>query len=208
MTRSPRLAAALALVPGLLALAPLAHADDASKRTKVQELFVVMKVDNITTQIVNSIMQQTQALEQRQFGPNPTPEQQKQYEDFRGKIQTLVTDNVGWKVMQPEFVTLYSNTYTEPEIDGILTFYKSPTGQAMLNKAPELAQKSTGLAQQHMQSIQPQLRELVQNFVNQTKPAGSTAPGSTAPGAPPSTPQSSTPPATRPAPSLSQPQQH
>ena len=173
MTKRVRASLSLALLTGIVGLASVAHADDASKRAKVQELLSVMKIEGLTTQVMGSVSQQTQALAQHQFGASPTPDQQKQLTDFQGKVSTLVSDAVGWKAMEPDFVKLYSDTYTEPEIDGILGFYKSPVGQSMLAKAPELAQKSQGIVQQRMVAIQPQLRQLVQDFIKQTTPAAS-----------------------------------
>ena len=192
MTNLFRASLPLALLACTLGLVPAAHADDASKRTKAQELLRVMKVDGLSTQVMGSVAQQTQALAQHQFGPNPTPEQQKQLTDFQGKVSTLVGNAVGWKVMEPEFIKLYSDTYTEPELDGILAFYKSPVGQAMLTKAPELGQKSQGIVQQRIAAAQPQLRQTVQDFIKATQPAQpATGAGST-----------TTPPPSRPSPSL------
>ena len=191
MTTLLRATASLALFAGISGLAVPAHADDASKRTKVEQLLTIMKLNALPDQILGDVKNQTQTLSQRQFGPNPTPDQQKQVADFQTKITTLVSDSVGWKVMQPDFVKLYSDTYTEPEIDGILSFYKSPVGQSMLAKAPELSQKSQEIARQRMATIQPQLRQAVQDFVKQAQAS-----------APAASPSSTTPAPARTAPSL------
>ena len=172
---------------------PAAHADDASKRTKIIELLNVLKVNQVGQQIVDGAAQQSEQLGHREFGATETPEQQKQVSDLKTKIVGLMTPAVEWKSMEPEFITLYSNAYTEPEIDGILNFYKSPAGQALLNKGPEIGQRSNQVVQQHMSSVQPQLRQAVQDFAKQAAPANSAAPAGT--GAP----------STRPAPSLSSP---
>ncbi|GAC1355247.1 MAG: hypothetical protein NVSMB3_00160 [Acidobacteriaceae bacterium] len=167
-----RIAALLFLLP----LVPVAaHADEASKRAKVQELFTLLHVDQISTQIMGNLNRQLQGLSAHQFGATPTAEQQKQFGDFQNRISGLVQQTVGWKTVEPDFVKLYSDTYTEPEVDSFLTFYKSPAGQTMLSKSPEVASKSLALTQQRMATIEPQLRQMVAEFVKQTTPA-STAP--------------------------------
>jgi len=41
---------------------------------------------------------------------------------------------MSWEAMKPEFIKLYDDTYTEDEISGILLFYQSAPGQAMLTR--------------------------------------------------------------------------
>lgn len=167
------------IVAALLFLLPLvsvAHADEASKRVKVQELFTLLHVDQISTQIRANINRQMQGLSAHQFGATPTAEQQKQFGDLQTRIDGLVEQTVGWKAVEPDFLKLYSDTYTEPEVDSILAFYKSPAGQTMLSKSPEVASKSLALTQQRMSTIEPQLRQMVTDFVKQTAPASSAPP--------------------------------
>ncbi len=163
-----------------LSVVPAAHADDASKRTKIAELLTVLKVNQVPEQIISGANQQAEALGHREFGATETADQQKQVADLRQKVNTLISSAVDWKVMEPDFVAAYASVYTEPEIDGILAFYKSPSGQALLKNGPALVQKSSQIVQTRMTTIQPQLREIVQNFNKQASPtpAGSgSAPG-------------------------------
>lgn len=155
----------------LLPLTIPAHADDASKRTKIMELLTVLKVDQVGKQIVDGANQQTEALGHREFGATETPEQQKKVSDLHQQVVTLISPAVDWKTLQPEFVAMYNTAYTEPEVDGILAFYKSPSGQALLNKGPQIGQQSSQIVQTHMASVQPQLRQLVQDFAKSSQPA-------------------------------------
>jgi len=160
----------------LLPLVTVAHADDSSKRVKVQELFTLLHVDQISAQIMANLNRQMQGLSVHQFGATPTAEQQKQFGDFQARVDGLVQQTVGWKTVEPDFLKLYSDTYTEPEVDSFLAFYKSPAGQTMLAKSPEVASKSLALTQQRMSTIEAQLRQMVADFVKQTTPASSAPP--------------------------------
>ena len=154
----------------------VAHADDASKRTKIQELFTLLRIDQVSSQFMANINRQMQGLSAHQFGATPTPEQQKQFGDFQTRVTAVVQQAIGWKMLEPDYTKLYSDAYTEPEIDSILAFYRSPAGQTMLAKSPELSNKSLQITQQHMAPVEPQLRQMVADFVKQTTPASSTAP--------------------------------
>ena len=137
----------------LLPLASVARADEASKRVKVQELFTLLHVDQVPKQILGNLDRQMQGLSAHQFGATPTADQKKEFTDFQGRVDGLVQQTIGWKVLEPDYLKLYSDTYTEPEIDSFLTFYKSPAGQTMLNKSPDVATKSSAITQQHMSAI-------------------------------------------------------
>ena len=87
----------------------------------------------------------------------------------------VVSDSVGWASLEPEYVKLYAATYSEEEIDGILAFYKSPVGQKMLEKTPELSSGGMKIVQGRMGDFQPKIKALQDEYMKQlaaTMPAG------------------------------------
>jgi uncharacterized protein len=54
-------------------------------------------------------------------------------------------------------VRLYQATYTQDEVDGLIAFYKTPAGQALINKAPLLLQNT-------MNEMQAFMRPMVQRI--------------------------------------------
>jgi len=135
-------------------------------------------------------MSQTAGIPKQLFGPDISPENKAKFDVLQEKILQTVDAQVGWKVLEPQYVRLYTDTYTEEEINGIVAFYKTPAGAAMIAKSPELSTKSIQLVQSKMAAVQPQLKQMVEDFVRDTKPASTP----TAPAAAPTTP----PPATTP----------
>ena len=185
MRRGLRWVVAVALLSLML---PQARADDASKRAKVEELFTVMRLDRTMDQLVAAVRQQTSSMMRSMPGfEGMTPKQQKLVEEYQGKVSALVSDAVGWKALQPQMVTLYANTYSEDEVDGLLVFYKSAVGQTMLDKTPELTTKSLQLTQEKAIGLQPQIEYLMADFAKQFSAAGApaTAPKRPAPGTKP-----------------------
>ena len=82
-------------------------------------------------------------------------------------------DSFSWEAMKPDYVKLYSDLYTEEDLDGIITFYKSPAGQAMLTKTPELLKKSSEIAMNRMTVLQPKLQQMIEDFRKQVQQNGS-----------------------------------
>jgi hypothetical protein len=169
-----------------------ARADEASKRAKAEQLFMLLHMDTMMDQLMIGVKKQVQQITQSMPGADQaTPEQKKQVADFQQRVMDLVNQKIGWKALEPDFISLYASTYTEEELDGIIAFYKSPVGQKMMEKTPELMSKSTQITQQKMSELQPQLNQMVQDFMKQMAASTSKpAPTTTAPAAPtPAKPQ-------------------
>ena len=150
----------------LLAIAlPLsARADDASRHAKATELVNLLQLDKIIKQTMDGMMAQVTAMSKQVAGSNVTPEQQAKIDQFQKKVFTLVESTVSWKEMQPIYVDLYAKTFTDDELDGIIAFYKSPAGIAIVDKTPGLTNQALQIGRQRMAEIQPQLMQMAQDF--------------------------------------------
>jgi hypothetical protein len=156
---------ALVILAIFLAAPSIAHADEASKRVKIQELFTTLHLDRTMKLVMDAVLKQVKDASQQQLvGVTLTDAQQKKFDDFQQKVFDLVNDQMSWPKIEPDYIKLYNDAYTEEQIDGILSFYKSPVGQAMIDKTPDLTTKSLQISQGRMQAIQPQLRQLMQDF--------------------------------------------
>ena len=187
----------IALLPLVLCASFLtAHADEASKRTKAQEMLGLLHTERISQQIEGNIMKQAAAMPQQLFGGEVPAAQKEKFDAFQQKLKQMTEDQISWKVLEPQYVDLYAKTYTESELDAILAFYKSPAGQSMLAKSPELSAQSVQLVQARMSVLQPELQKLAQDFVQSTKPASTQPPPTLNPmpkAAPSTAPKSTTP---------------
>jgi uncharacterized protein len=146
-----------------------AFADDASKAAKVEEFFKLAHLDDVLRQTLGQVRTQMQSgIVQQIFGQKPLPpEMQKQVDDFQNKIADIVSDALSWEKLEPGYVKIYMDAFSEQEIDGIIAFYKSPAGQAMVAKTPTLLTKGVELAQQKIAVAQPALEQLIKDFAAQ-----------------------------------------
>ena len=149
---------------GLLCL-QAAHADAASKARKVSELLLAMHLDETTNRLEQAEEARMDAMSRQQLaGVTLDPDQQKSYNEFRQKIVSLLRSSATWKALEPDFVKLYSDAYTEDEIDGILAFYRTPVGRKMLAKTPALTEQSIAVSQRRMAELTPKIQALVDQF--------------------------------------------
>ncbi len=98
---------------------------------------------------------------------NASPEQQQDMNAFMDRILAIAHGAVSWQKLEPQYLDLYAQAYTEEEIDGILAFYRSPVGQAMLSKQPDLLTKSQAIAQAQVIAMLPQIRAAAIEFAQQ-----------------------------------------
>lgn len=164
-----------------LIASPAARADDAGRREKVHELISVMHMDRLMDQMMAVMKSQIQQAAAQVPNDSLTPEQRKIVANFQEQSFKVATDAVGWNAIEPEFVDLYAKTFTDDEIDGMVKFYKSAAGQAMLTKMPQLMTASMTVVQEKMVAIQPKLKELQDNFLKQMAAAAPPPPSKAAP---------------------------
>jgi hypothetical protein len=152
----------LALVLVIASLAPFsARADDASKIAKIHEFFRITKVGELTDHTMTvTINQVTTRLTGRYASAQLTPAQQRQVNEFTARIKGLILSSMSWKSLEPEYTKLYADAYTEQQIDDLIAFYKTSTGQAVVEKTPMLIQQASELAQKRLAAAMPQAQQL------------------------------------------------
>lgn len=174
----------LALLFVLLSFAPLAHADDASKRAKAESLIDVMHMDRTMNQVMG--MMKSQILQNAKNMPlnqQLNAKQQAIAQEMMAKEMDLVTAELSPAKLRPIMVDAYMKTFTEPELDAMYTFYSSPTGQSILAKMPQIMQNTMAEMQGLMQDVSAKSIALSEEYKKRLADAGST-PGDNTPAPP------------------------
>jgi uncharacterized protein len=158
----------VALVAGvvLLSIPTLALADEVSKGAKIEEMIQLTHADRMVQQII----EQMKTMSMAQFSKMEMPAGERQAADeLQQKLMALLSDRLSWDKMKPAYLKLYGDTFSEDEIDGIVTFYKSPAGKAMIEKMPVLMQKSMALGQQLMGDVMPEIKRMTEELTQKYK---------------------------------------
>jgi hypothetical protein len=180
-----RLFASLLLLT--LSLPLVARADEASHKAKAEEIILVIHLDRMVNGVMQNALQQSASLTAQRYGGQMTPEATAKLNDFQKKLTELLQPQISWEALKPEYVRIFAETFPEDQIDTMLTFYKSPAGKALVDKLPGIEQQIGGILQKRVQSLQPQVKQMFEDF-QKTLPAGGPAGGAS-----PSAPATSTP---------------
>jgi hypothetical protein len=155
----------IALLLTLVLCLPLtAHADEASRRAKAQEMLTLLHMDRLMDQMMNNTLEQMSTVTKQLGGNNVKPEDQAKIEDFQKKIFQLIESQMSWKTLEPDYIDMYAKNFTDEQLDAILVFYKSPAGAALVEKLPALTTQGTELAQARMTALLPQLKQMIADF--------------------------------------------
>jgi uncharacterized protein len=148
------------LTLGLLCAAPFVMwADDASRKAKCAELLRVTNSEQMMVQMLDSM----QKMQTAEFAKMELPaEARASAAEIQRKADLLVRRMLNWETLKPRFIDLYAATYTEAELDGILAFYNSAAGRAMLEKMPQLMQGAVGISQEAMAALGPEMGKIVE----------------------------------------------
>jgi hypothetical protein len=146
----------------LLWCATPVRADEASKAAKAEELLQLSQGDQMI-KMMEPMMKGMMA----QADKNIPAEQRARVAEMQEKIMALVAASLS--KAKPALVKVYTDTYTEEEIDGILAFYKSPAAKALLQKMPEVMQRSMPVMMQMMSDLQPEIKTMIEGIKEKSK---------------------------------------
>lgn len=92
--------------------------------------------------------------QQMMAGQKMTPEQQEKFnQQMQASMQT-VKKELSWDTIKPMFVKIYADNFDEGELQGLIDFYKTPVGQAWIQKQPQVQAATMQAMGQIMPKIQ------------------------------------------------------
>jgi uncharacterized protein len=95
-------------------------------------------------------------------GKEITPDKQAILDRMRTKMTTALDGLLSWDNLLPMYIKTYQASLTQEELDGMITFYKSPSGQAMIKKMPLIMQNIMGQMGSLMKPFQQRVQQIQQ----------------------------------------------
>ena len=158
----------IAVVLLVVAGASANAADGPPSAASVKQLLVVSEarklLDAASAQIDSSM---EIGMRQAVQGQPITAEQQKVLDDMRVKTVALIREFLTWEQLEPIMADIYTRTFTQNEVDGMLAFYATDAGKAMIAKMPLVMQSSSQAMQARMGTLTPKLVALQQETAQQ-----------------------------------------
>lgn len=85
------------------------------------------------------------------------------------KIMDLFSSELSWEKLRGDYIALYSEVFTEQELQGLVDFYGSPAGQAFVKKQPELTKRTMMITNGLMMKIMPKMQQIIKEQMKKAK---------------------------------------
>lgn len=153
-----------------LALSTSAAMAAPASEASINELLTASRAESLMESMYGHIEALVrQGLEQKLNGQTLNDEQKRVVAQAPGRIAAMMRQEFSWKSMQPMYVSIYREAFTDEEIQGLTRFYQTPDGQALLNKMPLVMKRSMELMQVQMQVVLPKVEAMMKELAREAK---------------------------------------
>lgn len=130
-------------------VSPVALADSASTHQAAEELVHTMRLGEQMRAMVPALIENFSATK---------PQDPK----FRQIMQQFFDTWFTAAELEPRIIEIYADTFTEDELKQYIRFYKTPAGQKLLEKSPELSARGMEVGRQIVTEHKADLIKLIE----------------------------------------------
>lgn len=157
----------------LAVAAPLQASAAEPSAASVERLLTITRSEAVLEQMYGNFEQAMRAGMQQAVGNRRlTAQQQAILDAAPAEFAAVMREELGWARLKPLYVGIYRESFTQAEIDGMLAFYATPAGQAMIEKLPQVMNRSMQLMQVMAAPMAEKMREAMQRAVEKAQSAG------------------------------------
>jgi hypothetical protein len=134
----------------VLVAQPSPNADTPATREDISRMFNVMNIEAQTRQVMDQVMQQMRSMNREQMKkrrPEITDEELSRMDKESEEIaKSFPVDE-----LLEDMIPVYQKHLSRADVDAIISFYSSPTGQKMLREMPAMMSEGMQAAYPRMQ---------------------------------------------------------
>lgn len=137
----------------------------------IEKLLAITKIEATMNTLYDSIAPMLRQITKQAAGNKPlTPEQQKAMEAMMAEYVQIMRTELSWSVLKADYIKLYQDVFEQEDVDYMIGFYQSPTGQKAIEKMPLVLSKSMEITQSRMQTIFPKLQAAIEKTLRENRP--------------------------------------
>jgi hypothetical protein len=156
---------ALIVVSSVLFLSiGLASGESQIQRTMVEELMMLTKVE----QSMAAARTEMEQFAVRLLDSMDIPDDQKdRFAKYHKRLMDFVNEEMSWERIKEDVMDVYASVFTQEELAGLITFYRTPFGQALVTKTPELMTQMMAIMQSRMHSLMPRIKHMAEDALEE-----------------------------------------
>ena len=154
-----------------IVLAPAVAMAEPAKPETIEEMLTVTKAQSMIESVYKNVDDSMQATMAQAVAQMPgDAEAKRSYAESMGrKMAAIMREELNWDTLKPMYLRIYSDSFTQEELVGLLDFYKTPAGQAAINKMPIVMQKTMVEMQQRIGPMMQRLGQAAQEAIDEAK---------------------------------------
>jgi hypothetical protein len=145
-------------------------ADSTPSEASIKQLLEVTQAHKLidsTLAQMDGFMKQT--MQQATQGQKVSPQIQKDIEKRQSEALAMSKELLDWNKLEPMYVRIYQKSLTQQDVDGMIAFYRTASGQAVISKMPLIMQNTIGEMQQMMAPVIQRMRQDQQDIAAEVK---------------------------------------
>lgn len=143
-------------------------ADQVPSDASLHELLDVMHahslLDSVLARADETIHARVQAGMQ---GKTLDPSQQKIMAEGEHRMADLMKRELTWEKMEPVYLEIYRKSFSQKEVNDMIGFYKTPSGQSVMAKMPAAMQETSQIVTAKIKVMMPEMMKIAQETGNQ-----------------------------------------
>jgi uncharacterized protein len=145
--------------------------DVPASREQIQKLFAVMQVRQQTHRMMDSMIQQMQAM--------TTATIKARYPQITGaelaklnRVSEEILRDMPLDAMLDDMIPVYQKYLSQSDVDNMIGFYQSPTGKKLINQMPQITQEAMQVSYRRMEKQVDEVMQKVEDMVKQEQQGG------------------------------------
>lgn len=139
-----------------------------TKQESIKELLKIMKQDSIMDKVFSSTITSMINQTKSQFSTKDSLANVRKNEIMNYTMQAV--KDISKKILDEDIVIIYDKYFTQSQINDYITFYKSPSGQKLINATPYITKDiMTAMMQKYMPEIQETIKKKFEDTKNPDK---------------------------------------
>ena len=143
----------------------IASAHETDNRALAEELLGAMEIQE-TIEKSFEVMKQMIPAQIKGMGVSEEESSDEAMDAMEGAMD-LIMKEISWENLKDDYISIYEETFTEEELRGLITFYKSPVGRSFIEKQPDLMKRTMMISQKQMMELVPKIQELTREMEEQ-----------------------------------------
>ena len=118
-----------------------------------------------TRQAYEATMQEMGKMIDQSIASRIPAEKREKFKQVMAQLDKVLEEEMSWEKMKPLYVQIYTEIFTQQEIDDLIAFYQTPSGQSFIKKQPLVIQRTMALSQEKMGIMMERLPGMMQKIM-------------------------------------------